>query len=129
MHPFIKSAAIAAFALSAAHVMAKEPATCGALPDYVREAARDMAYCVTMPAPIAACGHTAVDVQVFGNDEGRLSKAGNGQTYYEGKARQNPGGAAGTYRLVFLVTDGKTKSVIDNRYYSADHYESFCSIR
>ena len=37
---------------------------------------------------------------------------GSGQTYYEGKARQNPGGAEGTYRLVFLVTDGNTKSVI-----------------
>ncbi len=129
MHPFIRSVAIVAFALSAAHATAKEPDACGALPDYVREAARDMAYCITMPAPIAACGKTAVDVQVFDNAEGRLSKAGSGQTYYEGKARQNPGGAAGTYRLVFLVTDGKTKSVIDNRYYSADHYASFCSIR
>ena len=129
MHPFIRSAAIVAFALSAAQAMAKEPAACGTLPDYVREATRDMAYCVTMPAPIAACGPAAVDVQVFGNAEGRLPQAGRGQTYYEGKARQNPGGAAGAYRLVFLLTDGKTKSVIDNRYYSADHYESFCSIR
>ncbi len=129
MHPFIRSAAIVAFALSATQAMAKEPAACGALPGYVREAARDMAYCVTMPAPIVECGPTAVDVQVFGNAEGRLPQAGRGQTYYEGKARHDPGGPAGTYRLVYLVTDGKTKSVIESRYYSADHYESFCSIR
>lgn len=129
MHPFIRSAALVAFTLSAAQAMAKEPGACGALPDYVREASRDMAYCITMPNPIAACGPTAVDVQVFGNAEGRLPQAGRGQTYYEGKARRNPGGPAGTYRLVYLVTNGTTKSVIENRYYSADHYGSFCSIR
>nr|WP_256046890.1 ribonuclease domain-containing protein [Xanthomonas translucens] len=58
----------------------------------------------------------------------RLPQAGRGQTYYEGKARRDPGGPAGTYRLVYLVTDGAKKSVIDKRYYSADHYLSFCTI-
>ncbi|MFC3654163.1 ribonuclease domain-containing protein [Xanthomonas hyacinthi] len=81
-----------------------------------------------MPNPIGACGAGAVDVQVFGNSERRLPQAGHGQTYCEGKARRDPGGAAGTYRLVFLVTGGAKKSIIDKRYYSVDHYAGFCTI-
>ena len=129
MYPSIRFTLLAVLAMSAAQAQAqKAPPGCGTLPTYAREAARDMAYCVTMPNPIAACGAGAVDVQVFGNGERRLPQAGRGQTYYEGKARRDPGGAAGTYRLVFLVTDGAKKSVIDKRYYSADHYVSFCTI-
>ncbi|AVY68247.1 ribonuclease domain-containing protein [Xanthomonas translucens] len=129
MYPSIRVALLAVFALSAAQAQAqKAPPGCGALPTYVREAMRDVSACITMPNPIVACGAGAVDVQVFGNGERRLPQAGRGQTYYEGKARRDPGGPAGTYRLVYLVTDGAKKSVIDKRYYSADHYLSFCTI-
>lgn len=129
MHPSIRVALLAVLAMSAAQAQAqKAPPSCGTLPAYVREAARNMSYCITMPNPIAACGAAAVDVQVFGNGERRLPQAGRGQTYYEGKARREPGDPAGTYRLVFLVTDGAKKSIVDKRYYSADHYGSFCTI-
>jgi guanyl-specific ribonuclease Sa len=106
---------------------AKLPA-CGTLPSYVRDAERTLAYCITTENPITACGATDVDAQVFGNNEGRLPGAGRGQLYYEGKARQQAGGPAGTYRLVYLVTEGKKKQVVEQRYYSADHYQSFCAI-
>lgn len=125
----IHAVLLAALLISTQAQAQKAPPACGALPTYVREAARDMAYCITMPNPIAACGPTQVDVQVFSNAEGRLPKAGKGQTYYEGKARRDPGGPAGTYRLVFLVTDGKAKSTIAQRYYSADHYTTFCAVQ
>ncbi|QSQ45925.1 hypothetical protein ISN34_03200 [Xanthomonas translucens pv. translucens] len=131
MYPSIRVALLAVLALPAAQAQAqKAPAGCGVLPTYVREAMRDVSACITMPNPIVACGAGAgaVDVQVFGNGERRLPQAGRGQTYYEGKARRDPGGPAGTYRLVYLVTDGAKKSVIDKRYYSADHYLSFCTI-
>ncbi|UYC12716.1 ribonuclease domain-containing protein [Xanthomonas sp. CFBP 8445] len=129
MHRPISYALLAALLASTQAQAQKAPPACSALPTYVRDAARDMAYCITMANPIAACGSTQVDVQVFGNAEGRLPKAGKGQTYYEGKARRDPGGAAGTYRLVFLATDGKAKSTIAQRYYSADHYTTFCAVQ
>ena len=128
MYPSIRFTLLAVLALSAAQAQAQKAPSCGALPSYVREAMRDVAACITMPNPIVACGAGAVDVQVFGNGERRLPQAGRGQTYYEGKARRDPGGPAGTYRLVYLVTDGAKKSVVDKRYYSADHYVTFCAI-
>jgi len=100
---------------------------CSNLPSYVREANRNMAYCVTTPQPVIECGRTHLNLRVFNNDENRLPRAGRGQTYYEGRAQRDPGGQPGAYRLVFLVTDGR--SVIEERYYSPDHYDSFCSIR
>ncbi|MCC4597784.1 hypothetical protein NRY95_21285 [Xanthomonas campestris pv. phormiicola] len=126
MYPSIRFALLAVLALSAAQ--AQKAPSCGTLPTYVREAVRDLNHCITMPNPIAACGAGAVDVQVFGNNERRLPQAGRGQTCYEGEAWRDPGGPAGTYRLVFLVTDGARKSVVDKRYYSADRYVSFCTI-
>ncbi|CBA14972.1 hypothetical protein XACN24_01855 [Xanthomonas albilineans] len=125
----IKFALLAALFVST-HVQAyQSPTHCSILPNYIRDASRDMAYCLTMPSPIAACGNAQLDVQVFGNNEGRLPKSGNGQTYYEGKARLPQNDQAGTYRLVFLVTDGKKKKAIEQRYYSADHYATFCTIQ
>jgi guanyl-specific ribonuclease Sa len=128
MYPSIRFTLLAVLALSAAQAQAQKVPNCGTLPPYVRETVRDLNYCITVPDPIAACGRAAVDVQVFDNAEGRLPRAGRGQTYYEGKARRDPGGPAGTYRLVYLVTDGAKKSVVDKRYYSADHYVTFCAI-
>ncbi|WP_369914900.1 ribonuclease domain-containing protein [Xanthomonas sp. NCPPB 3005] len=128
MYPSIRFTLLAALALSAAQAQAQKAPSCGTLPTYVREAVRDLNYCITMPNPIAACGAGAVDVQVFGNNERRLPQAGRGQTYDEGKARHDPGVPAGTYRPVFLVTDGAKKSVVDKRYHSADHYVTFCTI-
>ncbi|MBD7923531.1 ribonuclease domain-containing protein [Xanthomonas bonasiae] len=128
MYPSIRFTLLAVLALSAAQAQAQKAPSCGTLPTYVREAVRDLNDCITMPNPIAACGAGAVDVQVFGNNERRLPQAGRGKTYDEGKARHDPGGQAGTCRLVFLVTDGAKKSVVDKRYYPADHYVTFCTI-
>lgn len=99
---------------------------CKSLPQYVREAERSFAYCIAVADPIAQCGRADLDVREFGNAEDRLPRAGKGQQYYEARARRHDGAPAGTYRLVYLVTHGTAKQVIDARYYSADHYDSFC---
>ncbi|GLQ95515.1 ribonuclease domain-containing protein [Dyella acidisoli] len=99
---------------------------CGRLPVRVRDASRDMSFCLTaIQPPAGVCGGDGVDVQPFGNNENRLPRAGRGQGYYEGKARQDDG-SAGTDRLVFLVTDSASKTYINEKYYSSDHYETFC---
>ncbi|BAV98886.1 ribonuclease domain-containing protein [Lysobacter enzymogenes] len=111
--------------LVAAAASAAAPPACGSLPPDIRDAKRDMSVCITMANPLADCGRMGLDVQIFSNNEGRLPAAGRGQLYWEGKIRAATG-AAGQRRLVYLVTDG-TKKVINARYYSPDHYVTFCS--
>lgn len=126
MNITIKTIVLLALLLPFASASAKSP-PCEQLPGYVREAARNMSYCIAAEQPVPVCGRANINLQVFDNDERRLPSAGRGQTYYEGRAQRDPGGAPGAYRLVFLVTDGNSK--IEQRYYSPDHYGSFCSIR
>lgn len=129
MNILIKTVATLALLLPFAQAGAGNIPQCGNFPDYVREAIRNMAYCVTVEQPIAECGRAYINLEVFGNNENRLPAAGRGQVYYEGRAQRDPGGDAGAYRLVFLVTEGKSKSVIEQRYYSPNHYGGFCSFR
>lgn len=118
-------AAILCLSLLAAPAIAK-PQVCKSLPPDIKEAMRNMSFCMTAVAPIVECGHTGMDVQVFNNDEGKLPNAGRGQEYWEGKIRRD--GAAGTRRLVYLMTMGERKNIVSKRYYTPDHYVTFCEI-
>ncbi|MFK3650611.1 ribonuclease domain-containing protein [Lysobacter enzymogenes] len=120
-----RAASALSLCLAAAAASAAAPPACGSLPPDIRDAKRDMSVCITMANPLADCGRLGLDVQIFSNNEGRLPKAGRGQVYWEGKIRAATG-AAGQRRLVYLVTDG-TKKVIEAKYYSPDHYATFCS--
>lgn len=107
---------------------AKPPPTCKSLPRDIREASRQFNDCLRTENPTANCGPSGLNVQVFDNDEHRLPKAGNGQTYYEARATTPPRPMPGASRLVFLTNDSGGRPDIVARYYSADHYTSFCSL-
>lgn len=126
MNFVFRAASALSLCLIAAAASAAAPPACGSLPPDIREAKRDMSVCITMANPLADCGRMGLDVQIFSNNEGKLPKAGRGQVYWEGKIRTATG-AAGQRRLVYLVTDGAQKKVIEARYYSPDHYVTFCS--
>ncbi|CDG81549.1 ribonuclease domain-containing protein [Janthinobacterium agaricidamnosum] len=65
---------------------------------------------------------------VFNNNEGRLPAAGKNEVYYEYYLGIGGDGGAGSHRAVLLVqTSGKRKLV--QRYYTQDHYASFCSLK
>ena len=99
---------------------------CKGLHTSVKEAMRTMSVCITMDNPPLACNRQDMDVQRFNNDEKKLPKSRPPQEYWEGKLRDGPN--AGTWRLVYLVTMGMTKNKVDARYYTKDHYETFCKI-
>ena len=125
MNAFRSLAAALCLSLLAAPALAKPP-VCRSLPPDIKEAMRDMSYCMTMVNPVVECGRQGMDVQVFNNDQGKLPNAGRGQEYWEGKIRRD--GAAGTRRLVYLMTMGVRKNIVQARYYSPDHYATFCQI-
>lgn len=105
------------------------PPECRKLPADVREAGREFTDCLRTSDPTASCGPAGLNVQIFGNDEGRLPKARNGQTYYEARAVKEHGPMPGANRLVFLTNDAGGKRDIVARYYSANHYDSFCTYK
>lgn len=121
-----RAASALSLCLVVASASAAAPPACGDLPSDIRDAKRSMSVCITMANPVVNCGNSGLDVQIFSNNEGRLPKAGRGQVYWEGKIRAATG-AAGQRRLVYLVTDGAQKKIIDAKYYSPDHYATFCS--
>lgn len=112
-------------ALMAAPAMAKPP-VCKSLPPDIKEAMRNMSFCMTATDPVIECGRNGMDVQTFDNNEGKLPNPGRGQEYWEGKIRHD--GAAGTRRLVYLMTMGSRKNIVEKRYYTPDHYATFCEI-
>lgn len=77
-----------------------------------------------------ACG-AASDIDgcaLFGNAEKRLPRAGKGEDYYEARVGEDRFGGAGKRRLVFLIT-GTYRSrdaLIVAKYFTPDHYETFC---
>lgn len=106
---------------------AKQVPPCSQLPHDIREASRDFNDCLRTPNPTASCGRQGLDVQVFDNHEGRLPRAGRGQVYWEAKAVKDHGPRPGRNRLVYLTTDNPVRDILA-RYYSADHYDSFCKL-
>ncbi|MBT2746909.1 MULTISPECIES: ribonuclease domain-containing protein [unclassified Lysobacter] len=125
MNAHYRYAAVLCLGLLAAPAMAKPP-VCKVLPPDIKEAMRTMSFCMTVADPAAECGRQGMDVQVFDNDEGKLPNPGRGQEYWEGKIRHD--GAAGTRRLVYLMTMAARKNVVVKRYYTPDHYATFCLI-
>ncbi|MBU8978227.1 MULTISPECIES: ribonuclease domain-containing protein [unclassified Lysobacter] len=111
--------------LAAMTVQAKVP-ECGRLPTFVREAERNLAYCITTDAGAADC--RAANVEAFANNEGRLPAAGRGQAYRAGRAQHPQADPPGRNRVVFLVTEGQRKPIIEARYFTSDHYATFCSL-
>ncbi|WP_245156344.1 ribonuclease domain-containing protein [Agrilutibacter solisilvae] len=126
IHRRLAGALTTALMLCALPAAQAAPPACKGLHTSVKEAMRTMSVCITMNNPPADCNHAGMDVQRFNNDEKKLPKASPPQEYWEGKLRD--GGAAGTWRLVYLVTMGTTKNKVDARYFTNDHYASFCKI-
>ncbi len=120
-----KIAALAALLLASTLVQAKVP-VCGKLPTFVREAERNLAYCITTDPASADC--RAANVEGFANNEGRLPTAGRGQAYRAGRAQHPQADPPGRNRVVFLVTEGDRKPIIESRYFTSDHYATFCSL-
>lgn len=127
MNLVFRSALALGLCLIAAAPAAAKPPVCQSLPPDIKEAMRNMSYCITVPNPVVNCGATGLDVQVYHNDPSKLPNAGRGQQYWEGKIRMSTG-AAGQRRLVYLVTMGEKKNVVEKRYYTPDHYTTFCEI-
>ncbi|MEI2454461.1 ribonuclease domain-containing protein [Lysobacter firmicutimachus] len=120
--------AVLAAAPALAQADAAKPPVCRSLPPDIKEAMRTMSYCITNPNPIPECARAGMDVQVYNNDPAKLPRAARGQQYWEGKIRKDDG-AAGERRLVYLVTMGERKNVVAMRYYTPDHYRTFCEIQ
>ena len=110
-------------ALLAAVALAKDPAVCGAVPSDAKDPIRNLSACLT--GLVGAC--SGLDKQVFNNSEGKLPAAGKNETYYEGKVGVDRAGAAGVRRLVFLVLGGEKPKIL-HRYFSTDHYTTFCAL-
>lgn len=125
MNTHHRIAALAALLLASPLAQAKVP-PCGKLPTFVREAERNLAYCITTNAGSADC--RAANVEGFANNEGRLPTAGRGQSYRAARAQHPQADPPGRNRVVFLVTDGDRKSIIDARYFTSDHYATFCAL-
>lgn len=66
---------------------------------------------------------------VFNNNEGRLPAAGKDEVYYEYYLGIGGDGGAGSHRAVLLVQTPKGKRKLVERYYTQDHYASFCSLK
>lgn len=132
MNKTIATRRISTGALTACLLLGALPAAqagtpaCKGLHSSVKEAMRTMSVCITMDNPPLACNRQDMDVQRFNNDEKKLPKSRPPQEYWEGKLRDGP--VAGTWRLVYLVTMGTTKNKVDARYFTNDHYNTFCKI-
>ncbi len=92
----------------------------------VVEASRDLSYCLKL----TTCPQQgALNIQIFGNDQNRLPVRGQGQNYYEGRVGTDQAGDAGKRRLVFLVQGVRgPNATILIRYFSPNHYNSFCEL-
>ena len=119
---------LAASIVLAAHAAtaARAPDPCGKLSNETREAARSLAACITT----GMCD-SALQEREFSNNEGILPKSALNQRYMEarvGAARDDSGGVK---RLVFLVqgTRGGSSEAVLEKYYTGDHYRSFCRVR
>jgi ribonuclease T1 len=98
---------------------------CKPTPPDATEVARDFRPCLVSNRYCAA-----VDgVQVFGNAEKRLPSARTGQTYYEARVGKDRYKAGGKRRLVFLINGVKGRAAVQARYFSGDHYGTFCEMQ
>ncbi|WP_454774994.1 ribonuclease domain-containing protein [Janthinobacterium tructae] len=66
---------------------------------------------------------------VFNNNEKRLPAAGKDEVYYEYYLGIGGDGGPGSHRAVLLVQTPTGKRKLVERYYTQDHYTSFCSLK
>ena len=119
--------AIVVMTLACASVAeAKKITPCGSkIPSDVREAVRALNFCMTDNV----C--TGLNAIVFNNSQKRLPSIGHNQQYYEGRVGEDRSGGPGKRRLVYLVqgTAKSSDAVVLERYFTANHYETFCKIQ
>lgn len=65
---------------------------------------------------------------VFQNREGKLPAAGRNEVYYEYYLGYDGNNGPGSHRAVLLVQEAKAKRRLMERYYTQDHYETFCGL-
>ena len=66
---------------------------------------------------------------VFNNNEKRLPAAGKDEVYYEYYLGIGGDGGPGSHHAVLLVQTPTGKRKLVERYYTQDHYTSFCSLK
>lgn len=118
---------ILSFLFFSLDAFAKKIDYCKNFPKYIKEAERNFSVCITDPVHGENCGPRGMDVQIFLNSEHKLPHAGGGQLYYEGKVIRENEPNAGTKRLVYLTQAGRKQIV--KKYYTPDHYDTFCKIK
>lgn len=98
---------------------------CGLLPDYIREFNRNMQVCVKDSTKCGE-GDYKIETQVFNNDPTVLPRAPSGSYYLEGKYKvKEDRDLKNKFRLVYLLDKSEN---INKKYYSSDHYETFCEL-
>ncbi|MEP3113279.1 ribonuclease domain-containing protein [Nisaea sp.] len=126
MKRFVLMGAVALMTFSAVSAAEARIRACSSsLPKDVREAVRDLNYCMTNNV----CA--GLNATVYNNSPKRLPSIGHNQSYYEGRVGEDRSGGPGKRRLVYLV-QGTAKSadaVVLERYFTANHYETFCEIQ
>ena len=126
MKKLVLMGAVALMTLAGASVADAKIQPCGSrLPSDVKEAVRDLNYCMTNNV----CA--GLNATVYNNSPKRLPSIGHNQSYYEGRVGADRSGGPGKRRLVYLV-QGAAKTpaaVVLERYFTANHYETFCEIQ
>jgi guanyl-specific ribonuclease Sa len=110
--------------LAAAGVADAKTKPCGAVGKDVVEVQRNLRSCLASNVACAA----VQGLQVFNNNERRLPAAGHNQAYYEARVGTDHAGAGGVRRVVDLAQGAKGSASVLDKYYSADHYATFCEL-
>lgn len=98
---------------------------CKNLPNYIREFDRSMKVCVKDKTK-CVIEENKIVTQEFSNNEGKLPKLKKPFSYIEGKyAEQGEHDKDNKFRLVAKIDE---KNNFSERYYTSDHYLSFCKI-
>lgn len=98
---------------------------CKKLPNYIREFDRSMKVCLK-DKENCGIGENKIVTQEFSNNEGKLPKLKKPFSYMEGKYSQpNKHDKNNQFRMVVKVDTENNYSL---RYYTTDHYRSFCKL-
>jgi guanyl-specific ribonuclease Sa len=91
---------------------------------FIGQSKSDFLTCLKSNNPARERACEGLHLDVFDNNKKKLPRAGRGQTYYESRVTGKPD----ENRLVFLVDGDRPKVAVQSRYYSKDHYDSFCEL-
>lgn len=119
---------IAASALMSSHSNAAKIPDCGKrVPSKSQPTPKASEYDAYRDAKTSAVAGGAGNT-VFNNNERRLPAIGKDEVYYEYYLGIGGNGGAGSHRAVLLVQTPAGKRKLVERYYTLDHYASFCSL-